>query len=61
MEYQYKAKDDSGKTITGVMEADDEDALANALDTQNLFLVDAAPAKNFTRARPLMSVEASDG
>ena len=45
MEYQYKAKDDSGKTITGVMEAEDEDALASALDTQNLFLVDAAPAK----------------
>ncbi len=45
MEYQYKAKDDSGKTVTGVMEAEDEDALASALDTQNLFLVDAAPAK----------------
>jgi type II secretory pathway component PulF len=45
MEYQYKAKDDSGKTITGVMEADDEDALATVLDTRNLFLVDAVPAK----------------
>src|SRR5688572_26319128 len=45
MEYQYKAKDDSGKTVTGVMEADNEDELASALDLQNLFLVDAAPAK----------------
>lgn len=45
MEYQYKAKDDAGKTITGVMDAEDEDALASALDTRNLFLVDAAPAK----------------
>jgi type II secretory pathway component PulF len=45
MEYQYKAKDDSGKTITGVMEADNEDELATALDLQNLFLVDASPAK----------------
>ena len=45
MEYQYKAKDDTGKTITGVMEADNEDELASALDLQNLFLVDASPAK----------------
>ena len=45
MEYQYKAKDDSGKTISGVMEADNEDELATALDLQNLFLVDASPAK----------------
>ena len=51
MEYQYKAKDDSGKTITGVMEAEDEDALASALDTRNLFLVDAAPAKLKTAGR----------
>jgi type II secretory pathway component PulF len=45
MEYQYKAKDDEGKTVTGVMEADDEDALAVALDVQNLVLVEAGPAK----------------
>jgi type II secretory pathway component PulF len=45
MEYQYKAKDDEGKTVTGVMEADDEDALAVALDGQNLVLVEAGPAK----------------
>jgi type II secretory pathway component PulF len=45
MEYQYKAKDEEGRTITGVMDADDEDALATALDGQNLFLVEAAPAK----------------
>ena len=45
MEYQYKAKDDSGKTVTGVMDADNEDELATALDLQNLFLVDASPAK----------------
>lgn len=45
MEFQYKAKDDTGKTITGIMEADDEDALASQLDLQNLFLVEAGPAK----------------
>lgn len=44
MEWQYKAKNDEGRTITGIMEADDEDALANALDGQNLFLVEASPA-----------------
>src|ERR1051325_9821394 len=45
MEYQYKAKDEEGRTITGVMDAADEDALASALDGQNLFLVEAATAK----------------
>jgi type IV pilus assembly protein PilC len=45
MEYQYKAKDEEGRTITGVMDADDEDALATALDSRNLFLVEASPAK----------------
>src|SRR6266478_4535922 len=45
MEYQYKAKDEEGRTITGVMEADDEDALAVVLDGRNLVLVEAGPAK----------------
>jgi len=44
MEWQYKAKNEDGRTVTGVMEADDEDALASALDVQNLFLVEASPA-----------------
>lgn len=44
MEWQYKAKNDEGRTVTGIMEATDEDALANALDGQNLFLVEASPA-----------------
>src|SRR6266581_4836819 len=45
MEFQYKAKDEEGRTITGVLEADDEDALATALDGRNLVLVEAGPAK----------------
>lgn len=45
MEFQYKAKDDTGKTVTGILEADDEDSLASLLDLQNLFLVEAGPAK----------------
>src|SRR5262245_39999543 len=43
MEFSYKAKDDSGKTVTGVLEADSEDALADLLDQQRLFLIEAAP------------------
>ncbi len=45
MEWQYKAKDDEGRTVTGVLEADDEEALASVLDERNLFLVEASPAK----------------
>ena len=60
MEFEYKAKDESGKTITGVLDADDEDVLADLLDAQDLFLIDAAPAKKkkesggglFERIRP---------
>jgi type II secretory pathway component PulF len=51
MEFEYKAKDGSGRTISGVMEADSEDALADQLDTQNLFLVEAGPAKNRESSR----------
>ena len=45
MEFEYKAKDETGKTVSGVMDAEDEDSLATLLDEQNLFLVEAAPAK----------------
>lgn len=45
MEFDYKAKDETGRTVTGVLEASDEDGLADLLDDQNLFLIDAAPAK----------------
>jgi type II secretory pathway component PulF len=44
MEWQYKAKNDEGRTVTGIMEAENEDALASALDVKNLFLVEASPA-----------------
>ena len=44
MEWQYRAKNEDGRTVIGIMEADDEDALASALDVQNLFLVEASPA-----------------
>ena len=45
MEFEYKAKDEGGRTVTGVLEADDEDGLADLLDEQNLFLIQAGPAK----------------
>ena len=44
MEFEYKAKDQSGRTVTGVLEAPDEDVLADLLDEKSLFLVDAGPA-----------------
>ncbi|HLH33018.1 MAG TPA: type II secretion system F family protein [Terriglobia bacterium] len=52
MEWQYKAKNDEGRTVTGIMEADDEDALASALDERNLFLVEAAPARRVNGETP---------
>lgn len=45
MEFEYRAKDEGGRTVTGVLEADDEDILADLLDAQNLFLIQAGPAK----------------
>ena len=61
MEYQYKAKDEEGRTISGVMDAEDEDALATALDGKNLFLVEAAPAKKKNgAASPPTRVRARD-
>jgi type IV pilus assembly protein PilC len=43
MEFSYKAKDDSGRTISGVQEAQSEDDLAELLDQRKLFLIEAAP------------------
>ncbi len=60
MEFEYKAKDDAGKTVTGIMDADDEDALASALDLQNLFLVEATPAKREASGRARKKVKARD-
>ncbi len=45
MEFEYKAKDEGGRTVTGVLEADDEDILADLLDAQQLFLIEAGPAR----------------
>src|SRR2546426_2512383 len=60
MEFQYKAKTEEGKTVTGVMEADDEDALASALDDQNLFLVEAGPKKKDAAAEVRARIKAHD-
>ena len=40
--YAYKATNDAGKTVKGVMTAETEDALEAALDGQNLFLITAS-------------------
>src|SRR5437016_5706112 len=60
MEYQYKAKDEEGRTITGVMEADDEDALAVVLDGRNLVLVEAGPAKKKDAITGISRIKARD-
>ena len=39
--YAYKATNDVGKTVKGVMSAETEDALEEALDGQNLYLISA--------------------
>ena len=45
MEFEYRAKDEGGRTVTGTLEADDEDILADLLDAQDLFLIEAGPAQ----------------
>jgi type II secretory pathway component PulF len=60
MEYSYKAKDDSGRTVTGVLEADTEDALAELLDQQNLFLIEAAGVKGQGKGKSRQRVSQRD-
>lgn len=45
MEYKYKAKDEAGRTVRGVIDAEDENELADLLDVQNLYLLESAAAK----------------
>jgi type II secretory pathway component PulF len=40
--YKYKATNDAGKTVKGVMSAETEDALEAALDGQDLYLISAS-------------------
>ncbi|MBN2288453.1 MAG: type II secretion system F family protein [Candidatus Glassbacteria bacterium] len=37
--YQYKASDEQGKTVKGVMEAEDEGALEDLLESRRLYLI----------------------
>jgi type II secretory pathway component PulF len=60
MEFSYKAKDDSGRTVTGVLEADTEDALAELLDQQNLFLIEAASVKSQNRRKSRQRISSRD-
>ncbi|MEA2063836.1 MAG: type II secretion system F family protein [Gemmatimonadota bacterium] len=43
--YQYKAIDDDGKTVKGVLEAEDEDQLEDHLDEVSLYLVSSREAR----------------
>ncbi|MBI3076029.1 MAG: type II secretion system F family protein [Deltaproteobacteria bacterium] len=44
-QYTFRAKDDTGKTVRGVMAADSEEALAAALDARGLYLIEAAEVR----------------
>ena len=60
MEFSYKAKDDSGRTVTGVLEAETEDALADLLDQQNLFLIEAATVKSQDKGKSRQRISQRD-
>lgn len=51
MEYRYRAKDREGKSVTGVIGAEDEDSLSEELRAQNLILVEVAPARKTETGR----------
>ena len=44
-EYEYTARDRSGDQVTGVIQAENEPAVARALDEQKLYPISIAPAK----------------
>ena len=53
--FKYKAKDENGKTISGIMQAADELDLHNKLKEEKKYLVDATERKNEVSARRLRS------
>ncbi len=53
--FKYRAKDENGKTVSGVMQAADELDLHNKLKDNKKYLVDAKEQKNEVSARRLRS------
>lgn len=61
MEYEYTAKDDTGRVVKGVLEAETEDALADLLDGQSLLLLTAGPIqKNKKGPRAFQRIRQQD-
>jgi type II secretory pathway component PulF len=60
MEFQYTAKDVTGRVVKGVLDADTEDDLADVLDTQSLLLLSASPYKKETKQRAFARIKQKD-
>jgi type IV pilus assembly protein PilC len=60
MEYQYTAKDETGRVVKGVLEADTEDALADLLDGQSLLLLTANPYLKQDKPRAFQRIRQKD-
>jgi type IV pilus assembly protein PilC len=60
MEFKYKAKDEFGRVVRGVLEAESEDSLADMLDEQNLFLLLATPFKKEEKQPPFQRIRQHD-
>jgi type II secretory pathway component PulF len=60
MEFQYTAKDETGRVVKGVLEAETEDALAELLDGQSLFLLKANPYQKQEKVRSFQRIRQKD-
>ena len=60
MEFEYKAKDENGRVAKGVLEANDEDNLADLLDAKGLFLLGATPYKKEQQVRAFQRIRPKD-
>ena len=60
MEFEYTAKDETGRIVTGVLEADTEDALADLLDGQSLLLLTAGPRQRNQKQRAFQRIRQKD-
>jgi type II secretory pathway component PulF len=60
MEFQYTAKDETGRVVKGVLDAESEDALADLLDGQSLLLLTAGPVSKVQKTRSFRRIRPKD-
>lgn len=60
MEFQYTAKDETGRVVKGVLEAETEDALAELLDGQSLLLLKANPYQKQEKTKSFQRIRQKD-